>query len=300
MGTGYEITYTYFGGNDCTDDNFKYAVRTAYTVEKYEPLEEAGYYLVTSHPTDLFVAMKDSTYDSHYISCSTFTIEDGVFYSARDLSQCSGGENLWNSEIEACDDPELGRIEVEMYVGADSFSFDGSESTRVSDDGCVGITFTLNIVIIIVVVIVVIIIVIAIVVCAKRPAKKELPKKATQTAPAAETSKPVEVTAPAEPVNVTAEPINVTAPAPEPAPAPAPAPVPEPAPAPAPAPEPAPVPEPAPAPAPAPAPEPAPVPEPAPAPAPAPVPAPEPAPAPAPEPAPVPAPAPATNVNVEL
>ena len=300
MGTGYEITYTYFGGNDCTDDNFKYAVRTAYTVEKYEPLEEAGYYLVTSHPTDLFVAMKDSTYDSHYISCSTFTIEDGVFYSARDLSQCSGGENLWKYDIEACDDPEVGRVEVEMYVGADSFSFDGLESTRVSDDGCVGITFTLNIVIIIVVVIVVIIIVIAIVVCAKRPAKKELPKKATQTAPAAETSKPVEVTAPAEPVNVTAEPINVTAPAPEPAPAPAPAPVPEPAPAPAP--EPAPVPEPAPAPAPAPAPEPAPVPEPAPAPAPvpAPEPAPAPAPEPAPEPAPVPAPAPATNVNVEL
>lgn len=285
MGTGYEITYTYFGGNDCTDDNFKYAVRTAYTVEKYEPLEgEAGYYMITAHPTDLFVAMKDSTYNSHYITCSTFTIEDGVFYNARDLSQCSGGEGLWDSEIDGCDNPDDGRIEVEMYVGADSFVFDGSESTRVSDDGCVGITFTLNIAIIIVVVLVVIIIVIVIVVCAKRPAKKELPKKATKAAPAAESSKPVEVTAPAaetsKPAEVPApvETINVTAPAPEPAPVPAP----EPAPAPAPVPEPAPAPEPAPVPAPEPAP------------------APAPEPAPVPEPAPAPAPAPTTDVHVEL
>lgn len=286
MGTGYEVTITNYGGNDCTDDMFKYAVKTAYTIEKYEPLEDAGYYLVTAYPTDLFVAMKDSTYNSHYITCSTFTIEDGVFYNARELSQCSGGESLWTSEIEACDDPELGRIEVEMYVGADSFSFDGTESTRVGDDGCVGITFALNLVIIIVVVVVVIVIVIIIVVCVTRPGKKELPKKttkgaaksskSTEAAPA-EASKPAEVPAPTEPVSVTA---------------PAPMPVPEPAAAPAPAPMPAPAPEPAPAPMPAP--------EPAPAPAPAPAPEPAPAPVPVPAPEPAPVPAPTADVRVEL
>ena len=297
MGTGYETTITNFAGNDCTDDNFKFAVKTVYVIDEVKKLEdEEGYYELTAHPTEAYAAMTDSTYNNQYISCSTFTIEDGVFYDVHELAKCSGGESQWASEIDGIANPEDGQIILQMYIGSDSFEFDGSVQTRVSDDGCVGITFTLNLIIIIVVVVVVIIIIIIIAVCAKRPAKKELPKTSAKSA--SHPSKPVEVPAPTEtaeasvPVPASTEPIQVTAPAP------APEPIPAPVPAPAPAPEPAPVP--APAPAPVPAPEPTPAPAPAPAPEPVPAPAPAPAPEPVPTPAPTPAPAPAPAPTVEL
>ena len=285
MGEEYENTISYYTGNDCVDDNLKYAVKTVYTIQSCEKTEE-GYYSVSAYPTKVYAAMIGSTYDSQFLSCSTFTIEDKVFYDVTELSKCNGGGDLWTSYIESCKDPENGRIDFIVEVTSDSFVFDSEDLTRMSDDGCTGITFGANLAIIIVVVIVVIIVIIITVVCARRPAKKELPKKsakATQSAP-----EPAPEPAP-EAAEVPAA-VEVPAPAPAevPAPAPVPAPVPAPEPAPVPAPEPAPVP----------APEPAPVPAPEPVPAPAPV--PEPAPVPAPEPVPVPAPVPAPEPRVEL
>ena len=163
MGTDYEVTITNFGGNDCSDDQFKFALKSVYTITSSSQIE-GNRYMITSVPTAISVAMVDSIYDNHYLSCSTFTIEDKTFYDVRTLSQCSGGENLWTSYTDTLDHPEWGELEFEVEVNSDSFVFDSEEKTRVSDDGCTGITFALNLVIIIVVVVVVIIIIVIIVI----------------------------------------------------------------------------------------------------------------------------------------
>ena len=228
MGTGYEVTITNFGGNDCSDDQFKFALKSVYTITSSNQIE-GNRYMITSVPTAISVAMVDSIYDNHYLSCSTFTIEDKTFYDVRTLSQCSGGENLWTSYIDTLDHPEWGELEFEVEVNSDSFVFDSEEKTRVSDDGCTGITFALNLVIIIVVVVVVIIIIVIIVVCAKRPAKKQLPKGSAKAAPAeapAAEAPAAEAPAQAEPLDVAVpvavQPMEVEVPAPAPVPVPAP------------------------------------------------------------------------------
>lgn len=267
MGDGFVVSILYFTGNDCVDSSFSYGIKTTYAIEEVTTTETGRH--VRAYPTASSAAMTSQTYSGVYINCG-FDVEDGVYYDVHQLAECTNGENLWSSEIDSIADKEYGMMEYDFNIDGTTFVFDGTEQTRISDEGCSGITFTLNIVIIVIVVVVVIIIVIIIIVCVRRPKKASLPvTKGTAAEPEPEAAEPAEPVAP-EPqgpeatVEVTAPsaPVVVGAPAPEPEPAPAPAPAPEPAPAPAP--------------------------EPAPAPAPEPVPVPEPAPAPAPEPAPAP------------
>ena len=300
MGNEFVVSILYFTGNDCVDSNFSYGIRTTYAIEEVTTQSETVR-LVRAYPTASSAAMTSQTYGGTYITCN-FDVEDGVWYDVHQLAQCTNGEYLWSSEIDSIADKEYGMMEYEFEIDGTTFVFDHTEQTRISDEGCSGITFTLNIIIIVIVVVVVIIIVVIVIVCIKRPRKPELPVTKEEAAEPEAAEPEAEAAEPETTIESTASvPIEVGASAPEPAPAPAPAPEPAPAPAPAPAPEPAPAP--APEPAPAPAPEPAPAP--APAPEPAPAPAPEPAPAPAPEPAPAPAPTvvdvpPAPSTNVEL
>ena len=170
---------------------------------------------------------------------------------ARSLSGCKSGnmdpfESI-RGEVESAKDHYFSMV---ITDNQDELQVEGLQvESRVSSEGCKGVTFTMNI-IIIVVVIVVIIIIVLVVLCFMK-AVKEIP---VEDAP--EVSAPVEANkesaAAAEP-----NPAAAAAPAPESAPAvhvdiaeptaPAPAaPAPEPTPAPAPAPEPTPASQPAP------------------------------------------------------
>ena len=275
MGDEFVISILYFTGNDCVDSSFSYGIKTTYAIEEVTTTETGRH--VRAYPTASSAAMTSQTYSGVYISCS-FDVVDGEWYDVHQLAQCTNGENLWSSEIDSIADKEYGMMEYDFDIDGTTFVFDGTEQTRISDEGCSGITFTLNIIIIVVVVVVVIIIVIIIIVCVRRPKKASLPVTKGATAePEPEAAEPAEPVAP-EPegpeatVEVAASSVPIVvgaaapAPEPEPVPAPAPEPVPAPKPVPAPAPEPAPAPAPEPAPAPAPEPAPAPAPEPAPAP----------------------------------
>ena len=279
MGDEFVISILYFTGNDCVDSSFSYGIKTTYAIEEVTTTETGRH--VRAYPTASSAAMTSQTYSGVYISCG-FDVVDGEWYDVHQLAECTHGENLWSSEIESIADKEYGMMEYDFDIDGTTFVFDGTEQTRISDEGCSGITFALNIVSVVVVVVVVIIIVVIIIVCVRRPKKASLPVAKGATAePEPEAAEPeaaepaaAEPEGPEATVEVAASsvPIVVGAPASEPAPEPVPVPAPEPVPVPAPEPVPVPAPEPAPAPAPEPAP----------------APAPEPAPAPAPEPAPAP------------
>ena len=258
MGKSFEHTYYHYSGTDCLESNFRYAERYFYEYKSEEVVD--GITSVTLKTTGISIAVVGNSYNGNILTGCTLT--DNEFYDVMDLTNCvSSGGDVFAYLRQQVEDGSEGYLDFTIGSSASDLKIDGIEIIdRESDDGCTGITFVLNLVILIVVIVVVIVIIIIVVVCMMKPKAKTLPVTA-----APEPEKPV----PAE--------AAVSIPASEPAPvAAAPAPAPEPVPAPAPEPTPAPAPEPTPAPAPAPAPEPVPVPT------------PEPAPAPAPEPAPAP------------
>ncbi len=262
MGKSFEHTYYHYSGTDCLESSFRYAERYFYEYKSEEVVD--GITSVTLKTTGISIAVVGNSYNGNILTGCTLT--DNEFYDVMDLTNCvSSGGDVFAYLRQQVEDGSEGYLDFTIGSSASDLKIDGIEIIdRESDDGCTGITFVLNLVILIVVIVVVIVIIIIVVVCMMKPKAKTLPVTA-----APEPEKPV----PAE--------AAVSIPASEPAPvAAAPAPAPEPVPAPAPEPTPAPAPEPTPAPAPAPAPEPVPVPTPEPAPAPAPAPAPEPAPAP--------------------
>ena len=232
MGKSFEHTYYHYSGTDCLESNFRYAERYFYEYKSEEVVD--GITSVTLKTTGISIAVVGNSYNGNILTGCTLT--DNEFYDVMDLTNCvSSGGDVFAYLRQQVEDGSEGYLDFTIGSSASDLKIDGIEIIdRESDDGCTGITFVLNLVILIVVIVVVIVIIIIVVVCMMKPKAKTLP--------------------------VTAAPEPVPAPAPEPTPAPAPEPTPAPAPAPAPEPVPVPTPEPAPAPAPAPAPEPAPAP----------------------------------------
>lgn len=232
MGKSFEHTYYHYSGTDCLESSFRYAERYFYEYKSEEVVD--GITSVTLKTTGISIAVVGNSYNGNILTGCTLT--DNEFYDVMDLTNCvSSGGDVFAYLRQQVEDGSEGYLDFTIGSSASDLKIDGIEIIdRESDDGCTGITFVLNLVILIVVIVVVIVIIIIVVVCMMKPKAKTLP--------------------------VTAAPEPVPAPAPEPTPAPAPEPTPAPAPAPAPEPVPVPTPEPAPAPAPAPAPEPAPAP----------------------------------------
>lgn len=234
MGKSFEHTYYHYSGTDCLESSFRYAERYFYEYKSEEVVD--GITSVTLKTTGISIAVVGNSYNGNILTGCTLT--DNEFYNVMDLTNCvSSGGDVFAYLRQQVEDGSEGYLDFTIGSSASDLKIDGIEIIdRESDDGCTGITFVLNLVILIVVIVVVIVIIIIVVVCMMKPKAKTLP--------------------------VTAAPAPAPEPVPAPAPEPTPAPAPEPTPAPAPAPEPVPVPtpEPAPAPAPAPAPEPAPAP----------------------------------------
>lgn len=263
MGKTFEVTETYFSGGECTEDRFKYAERVTYTVNSKEV--EDGITTVTTTITGASIALKDNTYNSYKFTCNDKEINDQEFYDISYFDDCTYSEMNPNP-LQNFKDRIAENDEQQFSLEIDSdLMFDNTEMTRLSSEGCKGISFGLNLAIIIIVVVVIIVIVLIVMFCCKR--SKELPiteKEDVEVAAEQPAAEEVAAEQPAaeQPAAEAAEPAKPAevAPAPAPEPAPAPAPAPEPAPAPAPAPEPTPAPAPAPEPAPAPAPAPEPIP----------------------------------------
>ena len=265
MGEQYERTDAHYSGTQCEEEKMTYADKAVYDVIGDVVLQD-DLYLFSRKLVDKQVLLIDGKYNGHVISCPDYHVEDGKFYSVKNLGGCkdNNGDYAFASMISDIENAEV-ETEYDFQIEDDTkFYFEGQEMRNyVSDEGCEGLTFGLNLAIVIIVIVVVIIIVVVVVFAMKAP-KKELKTQESAPEVVAPVESAPEVAAPEteKAVAVDVAPVEI-APAPEPEPAPAPAPAPAPvevapapvevAPAPAPEPAPAPVevaPEPAPAPAP--------------------------------------------------
>ena len=275
MGKSMDVMSVTYTGTECDEEKLSFAQKISYDIKSKKVKD--GDTTLTTIPTGAAVAMVSGTSNKCKFICEK-EIEDNVYYDISYFDGCTC-QGLSYNPLDSLKQLVESKDEMEfiLTIGDKSFAFDGNDMSRLSNEGCKGISFGLNLTLIIVIVVVIIVVVILVVMCAKRGKQLPKQKKADVEQPQPEPEAEPAAAEPAAP----AEPAPATEPAPAAEPAPAPAPEPTPAPAPAPEPTPAPVPvaiEPEPAPAPA----------------------PEPAPAPAPEPAPAPAPAPAPETKVEL
>ena len=166
MGKTFEVTETYFSGGDCTEDRFKYAERVTYTVKSKEV--EDGVTTVTTTITGAAIALKDNTYNSYKFTCNDKEINDQEFYDISYFDDCTYSETnpnpLQNFKDRIADNDEQ---PFSLVIESD-FTFDGTEMTYLSSEGCKGISFGLNLAIIIIVVVVIIVIVLIVLFCCKK------------------------------------------------------------------------------------------------------------------------------------
>ena len=257
MGKSMDVMSVTYTGTECDEEKLSFAQKISYDIKSKKV--EDGETTVTAVTTGAAVAMVSGTYDKCKFICDK-DIEDNVYYDISYFDGCTCQGLSYNpldslkQQVESKDEKPF-----TLTIGDKSFAFDSNDMSRLSNDGCKGISFGLNLTLIIVIVVVIIVVVILVVMYAKRGKQMPKQKKADveQPQPQPEAEPAAAEPAAAEPAPAPApEPTPAPAPAPEPAPAPVPVAIePEPAPAPAPEPAPAPAPEPAPAPAPAPAPE---------------------------------------------
>ena len=91
MGNQYERTDSHYSGTECDDEKMTYAEKSVYDVVGDVTMQD-GLYLFSRKLVDKQVAMVDKRYNNEAITCADVEIEDGKFYSVKDLMNCKGSD----------------------------------------------------------------------------------------------------------------------------------------------------------------------------------------------------------------
>ena len=155
MGKSFEHTYYHYSGTDCVESNFRYAERYFYEYVSEETVD--GITTVTVKTTGISVSVVSNSYNNKVLSECTLT--DNEFYDVMDLTSCkNNNEDVFAYMRQQVESGDEAYLDFEIGSSSDELTINGIEITsRQSDDGCTGITFTVNILIIVAVIVIILV-----------------------------------------------------------------------------------------------------------------------------------------------